>query len=91
MRSRTSTDRRSPGAAPTFLTRGRLAQRYGVSTRTVARLVASDGFPDAIVINRRPLWRVDLVEAYEESHRRVRGTARLAANRPEPEDEERAP
>ena len=66
MRSRTSTDRRSSGASPTFLTRRRLAQRYGVAIRTAARLVASDGFPDPVVINGRPLWRVDLVEAYEE-------------------------
>jgi hypothetical protein len=68
-----STERRS--ASPAFLTRRLVAQRYGVSIRTAARIVASDGFPDPFVINGRPLWRVDLVEAYEAAHVRVKVTS----------------
>jgi hypothetical protein len=68
-----STDRRSSfGASPTFLTRRAIAQRYGVSIRTAARIVVKDGFPDPVVINGRPLWRVDLVEAYEAARVRVK-------------------
>jgi hypothetical protein len=89
MVSRTSTVHRPSGASLAFLTRRLLAQRYGVSVRTAARIVVKDGFPDPVLINGRPLWSLDLVEAYEESHRRVRATAQLAANRREPEDEER--
>jgi hypothetical protein len=71
-----STERRSSsGAAPTFLTRRGIAQRYGVSIRTAARIVISDGFPDPVDVNGRPLWRVDLVEAYEASRVRVRASS----------------
>jgi hypothetical protein len=72
-----STDRRrsSSSAAPTFLTRRGIAQRYGVSIRTAARIVISDGFPDPVEINGRPLWRVDHVEAYEATHVRVRAAS----------------
>jgi hypothetical protein len=71
-----STDRRSPsGASATFLTRRGIAQRYGVSIRTAARIVISDGFPDPVVINGRPLWRVDHVEAYEATRVRVRAAS----------------
>jgi hypothetical protein len=58
-----------------FLTRRSIAQRYGVSIRTAARIVISDGFPDPVVINGRPLWRVDHVEAYEASRVRVRAAS----------------
>ena len=71
-----STERRSSfGASATFLTRRGIAQRYGVSIRTAARVVISDGFPDPVVLKGRPLWRLDHVEAYEATRVRVRASS----------------
>jgi hypothetical protein len=42
-------------------------------TETAARVVISDGFPDPLILNDPPLWRVDHVEADEAT--RVRGRA----------------
>jgi hypothetical protein len=66
---------RGPSDATTFLTRRLLAQRFGVWIRMGARIVGSDGFPGATLINGRPLWRVDLVEAHEATHIRVKVTS----------------
>jgi hypothetical protein len=56
-----------------YLTRAQLAKRYQRTTRTIDRWVefGSNGFPKPLDINGRPLWRIDLVEAYEASRVRM--------------------
>jgi hypothetical protein len=55
----------------------RVAERYGVSTRTIPRWDADPdlGFPDPVVINGRRYRRRADLERFERAHIRSRATA----------------
>ena len=63
---------RCGASPPAFLTRRAIAQRYGVSASTAARIVISEGFPAPTVINGEPYSKLSEIEAHEELRRRVR-------------------